>query len=382
MLNRSPLIHHCRVVFSYIGNVIFAVLRRGVTPLQKAPSSRWGLNAFCQSWDVAFWKGASNSCRRGSTLCVFILLFCLMPVAAHAQMSQLSDKNLSGISGQAGVSIMMDGSMQFHEDSFYFSDTQNWPHPNGIWLINFDISGSSTVGTPFSFATLYQASPLTLEPDTIDVATDTLGNATGTPGTTFVSIFDTSHMTPRWYSIGDIEFQNWNGSSYDPLVSLGSLNLDAVSQGPSLYQFWAHASQGISFDYSTTISASALNYTYSTATPAANSTLSFSGINIAGSATGDPRYPNGYTDNSTDPPTIYPIWGFSGTFKIGMIGDASNAPATIDVATDSGNNTYLSLSLPMAGTVRVADVNFGGQDFGPIAIDNIQVHRLNVKISP
>lgn len=65
-----------------------------------------------------------------------------------------------------------------------------------------------------------------------------------------------------------------------------------------------------------------------------------------------------------------------------MIGDASNAPATIDVATDSGNNTYLSLSLPMAGTVRVADVNFGGQDFGPIAIDNIQVHRLNVKISP
>ena len=148
-----------------------------------------------------------------------------MPVAAHAQMSQLSDKNLSGISGQAGVSIMMDGSMQFHEDSFYFSDTQNWPHPNGIWLINFDISGSSTVGTPFSFATLYQASPLTLEPDTIDVATDTLGNATGTPGTTFVSIFDTSQMKPRAYSIGDIELQNWNGTD-DPYYeeSLGSLN--------------------------------------------------------------------------------------------------------------------------------------------------------------
>ena len=40
----------------------------GITPLQKAPSSRWGLNAFCQSRDVAFWKGASGSCRRGSIL--------------------------------------------------------------------------------------------------------------------------------------------------------------------------------------------------------------------------------------------------------------------------------------------------------------------------
>ena len=39
-----------------------------VTPLQKAPSSRWGLDAFCQSRDVAFWKGASGSCQRGSTL--------------------------------------------------------------------------------------------------------------------------------------------------------------------------------------------------------------------------------------------------------------------------------------------------------------------------
>jgi len=41
------------------------------------------------------------------------------------------------------------------------------------------------------------------------------------------------------------------------------------------------------------------------------------------------------------------------------------------------------MSLPMAGTVRVAGrLTFGGQDFGPIAIEGIHVHRLNVKISP
>jgi len=136
-----------------------------------------------------------------------------------------------------------------------------------------------------------------------------------------------------------------------------------LRQGPSVSRIWAHAASGISFDYTTAISASALTYTYNT-TPAA---LSLTGINIAGSATGAPETPSS--------------WAFSGNFKIGTIGDASNAPATIDVATDSSNNTFLSLNLPMAGTVRVADVNFGGQDFGPIAIDGIQVHRLNVKIS-
>jgi len=40
------------------------------------------------------------------------------------------------------------------------------------------------------------------------------------------------------------------------------------------------------------------------------------------------------------------------------------------------------LSLPIAGTVRIENVAFGGQDFGPIAIDGIHVHRLNVKIPP
>jgi N-acetylmuramoyl-L-alanine amidase len=49
-----------------------------VIPLQKAPSSRWGLNAFCQSRDVAFWKGASGSCWRGSTYFLIIFIVVLL----------------------------------------------------------------------------------------------------------------------------------------------------------------------------------------------------------------------------------------------------------------------------------------------------------------
>ena len=34
----------------------------------------------------------------------------------------------------------------------------------------------------------------------------------------------------------------------------------------------------------------------------------------------------------------------------------------------------------MKGTVRVADVQLGGQDFGPVAIDGIVAHHLYIKI--
>jgi hypothetical protein len=333
MLNYKPLSHHCRVIFSFFSKAIFAVL------------------------------------GRGAILCIFILSLFLTPGASRAQMSQLSDDVLGGISGQAGLSIMMGGSAQVHYDLLSFSDTQI--HPNWIELYNFNVDNGS--GGPFSFATLWDPVSGELMPNTIDVWTDS-------SGVTRVSMLDTSQLNPRWYSIGDIVLKYYSDttSTYSEL-SLGSLNLDALRQGPSLYRLWAHPTSGISFDYTTTISASALTYTYNT-TP---TTLSLTGITIAGSATGNPQ----------DATFTTVPWVFSGTFKIGTIGDSDvydgstlifkgNQPATIDVGTDSGNTTSIFLSLPMAGTIRVADVNFGGTDFGPIALDGIQVHRLNVKISP
>lgn len=317
---------HCRVISSFFSKAMFAVL------------------------------------GRGAILCIFILSLFLTPGTVRAQISQLSDEVLSGISGQAGLSIMLSGSELIHFNLISFSDTQI--NPNWIQLYDFNIDNGA--GGAFSFATLWDplANPVVLQPNTIDVATDNSGR-------TFITMVDTSQMNPRWYSVGNLVLNYYSDadSAYIAL-SLGSLNLDALSQGPSVYQLWAHAPSGISFNYTTAISASALTYTYNT-TPAA---LSLSGIHIVGSATGG-------SDDPANPAT----WVFGGTsnfFKIGTIGDASNTPATMDVATDNSNNTYISLSLPMAGTVRVADVNFGGQDFGPIAIDNIQVHRLNVKISP
>ncbi len=164
---------------------------------------------------------------------------------------------------------------------------------------------------------------------------------------------------------------------------LGSLAVDAWRQGPSLSRFWAHAGQGLSFDYQTTITADALTYAYNTTAAGA---LRLSNLTIAGSATGAPATPSS--------------WVFSDNFKIGTIGDSDvyadtdndpltpdvlvftgNKPATMDAAT-VGGVTSVYMSLPAAGTVRVAEVNFGGNNFGPIAIDGIQFHRLDIKLTP
>jgi hypothetical protein len=42
----------------------------------------------------------------------------------------------------------------------------------------------------------------------------------------------------------------------------------------------------------------------------------------------------------------------------------------------------MQLKLPMEGSLRVEDVKFGGSDFGPLALDGIEVHRLAIQINP
>ena len=431
MLNGRYQNHHRRIIFSYIRKAI------------------------CTD------KGCAV------LLCVFTFLLCLTPGKALAQISQLSDENLSGISGQAGVSINLNTATKVHIDVIKLSDTALYP--NFIEL--YDVKVDDGAGGPFFSGTRYYDEPVTLvtnfvnyytvtAPDAIkaaytwaanefDILTDvnvqngTIAGledgmkrvlypiiydvGTDSGGRTLVSILDSSATSPRTYSVGSLVINAYDIKDYstplatavttylasnpdpglsanyianptdpslwdaadfvlldgldgniDSLIvkyeasvnhtntsqSLGSIKLAALRQGPSLLNYWAHAGQGISFEYRTAISADALTYTYNT-TP---TTLSLTGINIAGSATGAPETPSS--------------WAFSGDFKIGSIGDAGNTPATIDVATDGSNKTSLFLSLPMSGTLRVADVNIGGQGFGPIAIDGIQVHSLNVKITP
>ena len=265
--------------------------------------------------------------------------------AKAAQPANLSDAELAGVTAQAGISINVETKSRVDILEYSISDTPDL----GVdrqWIKFKHITVDDGAGGYFTTATSID------DPIRVDIGTNDAGR-------TLVSVYDPSHVLPRWYGIEDIEFCD---------LAIGSINLDALSMGPSLYRAGAHADGtggGYDFDYSTRITAQALRFTYNNVPEA----LTLSGIHLAGSASGA----------ENDPAT----WSFTGNFKIGDI-DAGT-PAKIDVVTNSDDApgvTSLVLNLPMQGSLRVENVNFGGNDFGPIAIDGINVHRLSLSFHP
>ncbi|MDT8272191.1 MAG: hypothetical protein RRA35_03265 [Desulfomonilia bacterium] len=191
-----------------------------------------------------------------------------------------------------------------------------------------------------------------------------------TDGWTVARAILSHHTQPRTYSADTVRFCN---------EALGSLLIENFREGPALLLFAAHqdGSTGIDFEYHTTMTIDAFTYTYNTVPEA----LVASGIHIAGQASGAPENPA--------------AWSFQDLFQIGDLDgeeidvddDPNNAtvanPATFDVGTDpASGNTTMMLGLPMQGTLRVENVTFGSNDFGPCAIDGITVHKLNVTLSP
>jgi hypothetical protein len=283
---------------------------------------------------------------------------------AFSELRTLGDRDLSSITGQSGVTIYQGGEALVTINSLMFSDTDHSPYH---WIEFRDVTiDKDGFGNYFSFDTpidyishlINPSNPIVDDPITFDVGTNAAGQ-------TIVQTVDSSNMNPRTYTVGQFFFCD---------QELGSLQLSGLTHGPDRTRYGAHNS-GIDFDYSTQLYASSAQYKYNTAGDA----LAVSGIHLAGTGSdiydmhGFPLDPTKWTLN--DPKT----WSFTGNFKIGDI-DAGS-PATIDVATSStAHDTALFLNLPMSGTLRVEDVEFGGSK-GPIAIDGIQIHRLQLKIN-
>ena len=301
-----------------------------------------------------------HHCPRAGLLHTFIavlifmasLLPAALPICA-AERKILTDAQLAGVTGQSGVTIYTDGTARITASLLKISDTDSFPVK---WLEFRNFVVDDGLGGYFSFSTPldYLSETIVDEPVTFDVGTS------AATGQTLMTVRDSTHVSPRWYSVGELVFCD---------QSLGSLNLDELSSGPSVYRMGAHidGTPGIDFDYATRVYAQAFRYTYNTV----GGSLALTGIHLAGAA-------NGSADDPSNPST----WSFTGTNNTFRIGDIENGnPAKIDVYTDTGTGvTTLELNLPMQGSLRVQNVTFGGADFGPIAIDGINVHRLSVSI--
>ena len=277
-----------------------------------------------------------------SELIILSIVFIMcIPFSATARMTEVSEDKLSQISAQSGINYVFgESQLRITQDSYRISDTDHTP-ANWMEFNNFTVDdglgGYFSVDTPAVYSDF----------NTYDIGTDV-------DGQTLVMMNLSHHVEPRTYTVGNFVFCNQD---------LGSMRLADVTMGASdklIFGGRMNGESGIDMEYQTQIDIASFEYTYNNQP----TSLTLSGIHLSQYAIGAPEDPTS--------------WSYTGKFKIGDI--ANDNPVTFDVGTSDENVTSAFINIPMTGSARVEGVDFGGNNFGPCAIDGITVHHLGIQI--
>lgn len=272
------------------------------------------------------------------------VLPCILFAAGGLAMEPVSDAELAQLEGTAGISIApVDVSIFWHADRLLYTDTDT-----GRSLELRHLSLSDGEGGPFRFSSGGQ--PITFDVFTVDDPSSPVA------GKSFLMIDAPSWEQDLQLSIEEIIFAG---------QALGRLDTGEIDI-PSFGLLLAPHTAGLDFELSFQGDIEHLEYTYNTV----SESLKLSGVHFHETINGDP----------TDPAS----WTTSGRFRIGnMLG---GDPATLNVVTrepvPGEKRVSLDLSLPAKGTIRIENVAFGGENFGPVALDGLQVHRLQLEFLP
>lgn len=325
--------------------------------------------------------------------CIFTAFLVLTAATrVHAGLTPMENSELEAVTGNAGFSIAVKDVQIFHHiDAFRYCASDN----GYIEFQDFLMHG---IGNPakfnFDFGTAMTDSGI-IHYDVFETAVGSVNDWSGAPITADDEIVRgmTSMIVPHWdqelgFTIGNLAFFDPNYSS-DP-VDLGSLTMGLIDM-PHFSNFTSPRIGGSGFDFQTSFQMTIDKIGYAWNTDCDE--LAFGPLYIGGSfsdLTGDdPRYPDSWKPNQTIP-------GDFGEFQIGdLFGDTSSSniddyhsnPAMIDVAEgeiygDGDVYGFVDLRLSMEGSIRFESADFNGTNFGPGAIDGLQVHRLDLKMIP
>lgn len=304
---------------------------------------------------------------------LFILLILFLPAQSFA-LKSLSEDNLKSSTAQSGIGIAIDSFlMEEWQDSVTITnpdDSTSYITFSDIHtLIDISIGTSDTNGND-------RIEFLTFDLGTIS---DSASPAYGKP---IIAIQAPDIDMSMDTYIGGINFAG---------TDIGSASILGYSMH-SFEVFMGAHDTGLDIEFSQALSIDSLSYNFvkklneKDADDPLN-TLTFSGIHLYGSFTGDPN----------DPST----WSGSGMFKAGDIFD--NNPVTIDIGSDNTEYWVIerdpvdggNYSVPnprngsgfiairtghVEGSLRVENVNMGGTDMGPVAIDGINLTNFYVEI--
>jgi len=288
-------------------------------------------------------KQRSSYFTPGIIIFVITLIMCI-PCISMAQLTEVSEEKLSQISAQSGINYVFGNTgVRITQESFRISDTD---HDPACWMEFNNFSVDDGQGGYFSLDTPYYGLLSPYYYNTIDIGTDANGQ-------TLVMMNLSTQYEPRTYEVGNFVFCGQD---------LGSIRLGNVQHDVDKLMIGARTDGecGIDMEYQTKVDIESIAYTYNNQP----TSLTLSGIHLSEHAVGSPEDPTS--------------WISLGEFKFGDM--ANDNPVTMDVATiDDVPSAYINI--PMTGNVRIEGVEFGGNNFGPCAIDGIKVHYLGIQLS-
>jgi len=149
--------------------------------------------------------------------------------------------------------------------------------------------------------------------------------------------------------------------------NIGRLGVEDMNLSSFHLYAGPHADNGIDFEFGEQLSIKSFTYQYNSSTT--SGFLALTGITFAN--------------------TFLPT-GANGEFLIGNLSESN--PAKIDILSDDTaewipgvvnprlGTAFISLDLPMQGSIHIDNVTMGGNNFGNLAIDNINIEKLYIEI--
>jgi hypothetical protein len=316
---------------------------------------------------------------------IFFLLCIIIPLHSFASLSVLDDDEMAEISGQTGINIWIkDFTYDQSIVSLMYTDTDTG---NSLDLRFITVSGGTI--NPITSVTDGMVHPVYFDANDSFISYDIFtvdDPALPIDGKTMLYINNPDWTQYLYYSVGNIVFCD---------KDLGALEIGNIANPNSYFFLTAHG--GPSWEYGFQTEIDTINYVYSGNYTSVSGEESFefnpygeeyiySGPRDILTEELESLTIDGIHFSETSGGTVHlpATWTFDGYYRIGDLFNATAAnPAMFDVITrvDDGT-THIMLNLPMSGNFRIEDVAFGGNDFGPCAIDGIDVHRLQVDMAP
>ncbi|MDA3897065.1 MAG: hypothetical protein PF482_13070 [Desulfobacteraceae bacterium] len=330
--------------------------------------------------------------------------------SAYAELTPLENTDLEEVWASAGIMFTPKNIQIFHHiDSIRYSAPLDAGY---IEFQDFEMGGDGDVAKfNYDFGSVTKSGIMTFDVAEIEVAPpvyDWSGYAFGTSDTIHRGM--TLLNVPDWdqelsYSIGNISLfdPNYPTAGTAAPVDLGSFYIGLIDM-PRFYYYTSVPINGTGFDfqYNFQMTIDKIAYGYNDNCDKLEIGPTYIGGSFKNDSGGDDYVDasgNTVTDNPADPSSWKPNNNSTdfGEFQIGdLFGDIvagtysnpasinAGESACLDIDPTDGVDVLgaLQLTLPMEGSIRFENASFYGTDFGPGAIDGIQVHRLNLFLIP